>query len=58
MGARGFYRKLGYEVRGRGGFMLKDISKTSVERFRLVSLLNGLLLLLALLAVLPREEES
>ena len=47
IGVRGFYRKIGYHVGGRGGFMIKDIHRSLAERLWLPQLLNiGLVLLI------------
>ena len=48
IGARGFYSKIGYETRGRGGFMIKDVQKTAAERIFLVPLLNLVVLAVAI----------
>ena len=58
IGVRGFYRRLGYEAKGRGGFMIKDIRQNCADRVRLVPLVNFILILVAVLAIFAKDNWS
>ena len=53
IGARNYYRKLGYEVEGEGGFMIKHLSWRHPQRLkRLAAFVMALMLALALASTL------
>ena len=57
IGARGFYKKIGYETRGRGGFMLKDVRASTSRRLLLVPILNLILIFVAIASFVKPEME-